>query len=99
MYIHLREEGAAALSHSRKDEIAMDLKFLIDEAIKAKEGNKEFALFYYPTSAGGHVWSAEIGNPVASVSLGESTGEIQGEGGTPEEAVNVLLRRISERRK
>lgn len=66
----------------------MNLSELIAACIAAKEGNKEFALFYIDD------WIAEIGNPVEAVMLGESAGEFFGRGSTPEEAVAALLEAI-----
>jgi hypothetical protein len=63
-----------------------NLRTLIDAAIHKKQGNKEFALFYDVPD-----WYAEIGNPSRHVNLGESVGEFQGKGDTPENAVKRLL--------
>jgi hypothetical protein len=67
-----------------------NLAQLIQECVDAKQGNREFALFRLSDDE----WSAEIGNPVSAVMLGESSGEFYGEGLTPEEAVAALLRNV-----
>jgi hypothetical protein len=71
----------------------MNLRDLINECIAIKEGNKEFILSYLPDE-----WTAEIGNQVSYVGLGEVPGEFYGEGDTPEEAVADLLKNLKEGR-
>lgn len=67
----------------------------IAECLRVKEGNKEFALFYYPEASGVYTWVAEIGNPVPyAVNLGESKGEFYSFGHTAKEAVAALLEQL-----
>lgn len=65
---------------------APGLSELIDACIEAKEGNNEFALFFFDRST---CWWADIGNS-SPVMLGEVQGEFRGEGTTKEEAVARL---------
>jgi len=69
-----------------------NLRELIQQCIDAKQGSKEFALFYVEGIM--RPWWAEIGNPGSAVLLGESSGEFRGEGDTPEAAVSALLQNI-----
>lgn len=66
-----------------------NLSDAIDECIRLKVGNKEFALMYLADEA--PLWRADIGNPNTSVLLGEINGEFRGEGETAEAAVAELL--------
>jgi hypothetical protein len=79
----------------------MRLDELIAEAIRLKQGNKEFALFYcdYDEHSAYSQWQAHIGNPTTCVGLGEVSGEFVGEGETPEDAmaklnIQLLIARI-----
>lgn len=64
----------------------MSLEGLIALVIEAKQGNKEFALFYINDG-----WEAHSGCPSLSVMLGEVGGEFIAKGATPEAAVAALL--------
>lgn len=71
----------------------LSLAEMITECILAKNrldasqtDNAEFALFFIHGS-----WQAHIGNPVQAVMLGETEGEFNTVGDTPEEAVEQLL--------
>ncbi|MDH3233632.1 MAG: hypothetical protein OEQ29_08885 [Alphaproteobacteria bacterium] len=67
----------------------------IGDCIKAKVGDKEFALFYFPDKIDGGKWQAAIGNKCKFVSIGESEAEFWGEGAEPEEAVLALWNNIT----
>lgn len=77
----------AELERVEQDVLINDLAALIQQAVKAKKGNREFALFY----DGDGAWCAQLGNPSQYVSLGESVGEFCGEGATAEDAVRTLI--------
>lgn len=64
----------------------MTLERIIAECIAAKPGNKEFALFFDLGT-----WTAMVGNPSPSVTLGEVYGEVVESGETATEAVTRLL--------
>lgn len=68
----------------------MDLSTLINECVKRKTGNKEFALFFIDGE-----WSAEIGNPNWAVRLGEVPGDIVAKAADPVSAVTALLAEIN----
>lgn len=75
------------------------LQSLIETAITMKEGNKEFMLNYDPAfiELSGGAWSAEIGNPVSCVRLGESSGQFGSQWQpTPEAAVLELVALLAE---
>jgi predicted transcriptional regulator len=65
-----------------------DLNELITSCLEKKTGNQEFALFYMLD--GEPVWEAMLGNEQIFAPLGESCGEFQGRGTSPEEAVESL---------
>ncbi len=65
-----------------------DLNELITNCLEKKAGSQEFALFYMLD--GDPVWHAMLGNEQIFAALGESRGEFQGRGSSPEEAVEDL---------
>lgn len=67
-----------------------DLAALIEQAIGLKTGNQEFVLYRH----GPANWSAGIGNPATAVCLMESSPDFDGEGSTPEAAVEDLLKNL-----
>ena len=70
----------------------------VTRAIDLKQGNKEFALFFY-TPSGAYVdapWEAHLGNAHTYVSLGEVEGELMGTGLTAEAAVSALLEKLGD---
>ncbi|MGN6535201.1 MAG: hypothetical protein ACTHKQ_05650 [Mesorhizobium sp.] len=67
----------------------MNLETQIKRVISAKSGNKEFALFCENAA-----WTAMVGNPTASIRLGETDGEFVATGGSALEAVSVLLAKV-----
>lgn len=69
-----------------------DLSALIATCILEKQGDKEFALFYFGGTNTG--WRADIGCPSKHVSLGEIDAEISADGETAETAVFNLLTTI-----
>jgi len=71
------------------------LSRLIERAIEAKRGDKEFALSFDGDTSE-QQWYAEIGNQCGMVRLGEATGDFCGVGKTPGEAVTSLINAITE---
>ena len=69
-----------------------DLAVLIQQAINAKQGDREFALSFDGESH----WCAQIGNTSNCVALGETVGEFCVEGDTPEAAMIALLAALRE---
>ncbi|MDW7749008.1 hypothetical protein [Halomonas sp.] len=65
-----------------------DLNKLLIQCVEKKTGSQEFALFYMLD--GDPVWQAMLGNEQIFAALGESRGEFQGRGSSPEEAVEDL---------
>lgn len=71
----------------------LSLEEWIERCVKAKVGDNEFSLHYYPQC---HLaWVAQIGNPVQSVNLGESVGEFCEHGQTVDEAMSKLFASIT----
>ena len=70
----------------------MDIAKELQNIINKKKGNKELALF-----CGGVViegWALWVGNPTNCVALGETEGEITGEGETIEKAIIAVKKKM-----
>jgi len=65
-----------------------DLSKAIAACIEAKQGNREFALFYFDDG-----WRAEIGNGIHII-LGEACAELSFDHANAIDAVNGLLMKI-----
>ncbi len=75
-------------------ETTMDtLECLIRQAIRMKQGNKEFALWYYADDVDPH-WCAGIGNPSRYVTLGESCPEVEAHAPSMRKAVTRLITKL-----
>lgn len=70
------------------------LERLIEEAVKLKDGNQEFVLCRYNSTD----WSANIGNPNTAVQMLEAGSEFEGEGFTAVEAVEALIKVLTDRK-
>ena len=70
-----------------------DLDNLLAQVLAIKPG-EEFALFYCGDDNDDEAWRADLGNRLASVSLGEVAGEFRGEGKTAVDALTELIAAI-----
>jgi hypothetical protein len=78
----------------------MSIEGKIQQAIDAKEGNKELAIFFFPADEGDEdSWSVEIGNDCKYVRLGEVDGEVVGRGRSLDEALDSLIVEMAKERK
>ena len=96
--VYLRELGEEIISMRQRiaklEIVEPTLERLIEEAVKLKEGNQEFVLYRYSSTD----WSANIGNPTQSVQMLEAGSEFEGEGFTAVEAVEALIKVLTDRK-
>ncbi len=70
----------------------MDIEKELKEIVKAKQGNKEFALFY---SQEADDWEFLLGNESSCVMLGEVGGELETKGTTLPEVINKMKKELN----